>query len=190
MKLKKVNFIRILLMIFILQTVSIPGYALASTQDISVEVDGIPVQFDVSPVIENGRTLVPFRAIAEALQVEVVWDGQSKSIRAGSERTSVELQIGNSVAQANSVPVALEVAPKIIKDRTFIPLRFLVRLFQADVKWDGAERRVSIQSPPTEMKVVSYYALGSTNGDTDLTSWTDLFGVPYPQISVGHGSCE
>ena len=40
---------------------------------IPVVLDGLPLSFDVPPLIIEGRTFVPFRAIAEALQVEVAW---------------------------------------------------------------------------------------------------------------------
>lgn len=44
---------------------------------ITVRVDTLPVAFDVEPIIQNGRTVVPFRAIAEALNVEVSWEAET-----------------------------------------------------------------------------------------------------------------
>ncbi len=41
---------------------------------------GVPVSFDVPPVIEHGRTLVPFRAIGEALGVMVHWDNANRRV--------------------------------------------------------------------------------------------------------------
>lgn len=41
---------------------------------ISVVVDGQVLATEVSPVIENGRTMVPLRAIFEALDASVEWD--------------------------------------------------------------------------------------------------------------------
>lgn len=42
-----------------------------NTEQVTVTVDGKQVQFDAQPYIEDNRVLVPFRAIAEALGVEV-----------------------------------------------------------------------------------------------------------------------
>lgn len=45
-----------------------------------VLLDGLPVTFDVYPVIQNGRTLVPFRAIVEALNVKATWDDAAQTV--------------------------------------------------------------------------------------------------------------
>ena len=49
--------------------------AMAQQQEIPVLIVGLPVQFDVHPLIKGNRTLVPFRAVADALNVAVHWDG-------------------------------------------------------------------------------------------------------------------
>lgn len=41
---------------------------------VTVTVNGDAIYFDVEPFIENGRVLVPARAIMEALGAEVSWD--------------------------------------------------------------------------------------------------------------------
>lgn len=53
-----------------------------SVQNISVQGDNIKVlvnneliQFDVAPVIINGRTLIPIRAVVEKMGCSVEWDG-------------------------------------------------------------------------------------------------------------------
>lgn len=52
----------------------------AEPENISVEVNGVPLELDVAPVIENGRTLVPVRAICEALRVETVTENREPLI--------------------------------------------------------------------------------------------------------------
>lgn len=37
------------------------------------------LEFDVAPIIENDRTLVPIRAIFEALGADVTWDQETKT---------------------------------------------------------------------------------------------------------------
>ena len=56
------------------------NYVLALPENISVEVNGVPLELDVAPVIENGRTLVPVRAICEALRVETVTENREPLI--------------------------------------------------------------------------------------------------------------
>ena len=43
-----------------------------ANDEISVEIDGVKQSYDVMPVIVNGRTLVPLRAIFEALGADIV----------------------------------------------------------------------------------------------------------------------
>lgn len=46
---------------------------------ISVIVNGTRLKFDAQPVIENGRVLVPVRAIFQALGAEVTWDEDART---------------------------------------------------------------------------------------------------------------
>ncbi|MBC7326287.1 MAG: copper amine oxidase N-terminal domain-containing protein, partial [Moorella sp. (in: Bacteria)] len=62
-----------------------PTFARAQGRELAVLVDGLPVTFDVQPVIQEGRTLVPFRALAAALNVEVSWDGSTQTVRAAGQ---------------------------------------------------------------------------------------------------------
>ena len=64
MKMKKISGI-ILSVIMLCSTVT--AFAQASSDKVTVTMDGQEMEFDVQPVIENGRTLVPMRAIFEAL---------------------------------------------------------------------------------------------------------------------------
>jgi len=154
----------------------------AEQQKIPVLIDGLPVVFDVQPVIENGRTLVPFRAIAETLNVAVSWDGDTQTVSAADGETSVRLQIANKTAYRNNVPITLDVPPVIKNGRTLIPLRFFSEAYNCEVVWDGPDNTVRITSPPKEMAVTGFYALG----DSKTSSWTNLFGKPYPETSSGN----
>lgn len=160
----------------------LPQQVLAQEDRISVMVDGLSVNFDVKPIIEQGRTLVPFRALAEALNVRVDWDGNTQTIKAGDKQTNIQLQIGSSIAYINEIPVPLDVPPKIINGRTLIPLRFFSEAFNCSVEWIGATNEVNIISAPKEMTVIGFYALG----DSRTSSWTNLFGVPYPETAMGN----
>jgi len=150
--------------------------------EISVLVDGLPVVFDVSPVIHQGRTLVPFRATAEALHIEVSWDSASRTIDAAGPNSSVRLQIGSRTAYLNNTAVNLDVPPEICNGRTLIPLRFFSEACNYQVVWESSENTIRITSPSRDMTVVGFYALGSAQA----SSWTNLFGVPYPQTGSGN----
>src|SRR5450830_813791 len=114
---RKCFFIAIILSMML----SFAGLAQAAPQ---VVLDGQTISFDVPPVIENNRTLVPLRAIFEALGASVQWDGATQTVTATKSDTEITLIIGGQ-AFKNGQPVSLDVPAKIIESRTMVPLRFV-----------------------------------------------------------------
>lgn len=160
-----------------------PLIASAQGQEpVSVLVDGLNLNLDVSPIIQNGRTLVPFRAIAEAMNIDVSWDNQTRTVNATDGNTKVRLQINNRTAHLNNTSMTLDVAPQIVDGRTLIPLRFFSEAFNCQVDWNSSTYQVSIISPPKAMTVIGFYALG----DSQTSSWTNLFGQTYPNTATGN----
>jgi cobalamin biosynthesis protein CobT len=68
----------------------------AFAADLSVKVNGTPVAFtDSKPYIdENGRTLVPLRAIADAMNLEVEWDDATKTASFSNDTVCTSFKIG------------------------------------------------------------------------------------------------
>lgn len=162
-------------------TLVTPAFA-QPNKDISVSVDGLPVSFDVKPLIQDNRTLVPFRALAESLNVQVTWDQKNQTIQAQGNQTNITLRIGQKTARQNGTQVNLDVPPQVISGRTLVPLRFFSEAFQCQVNWQPAQNAIAITSPPRPMEVLGFYALG----DQRTSSWTNLFGQPFPNTSQGH----
>jgi len=50
---------------------------------------------DSPPIIKNGRTLLPIRAIIEALGGTVEWNASEKKVTVSLEQNTIELWIGN-----------------------------------------------------------------------------------------------
>lgn len=159
-----------------------PAKAQSGARPIAVMVDGLPVSFDVQPVLQDNRILVPFRAIAEALNIEVDWDGQTKTVSTKEEDNQIWLQIGNRKAYRNGKEVILDVPPQLLNGRTMIPLRFFSEACGCQVQWDPSLPGAWITSPPAPMTVIGFYALG----DSRTSSWTNLFGTAYPKTAPGH----
>ena len=116
--------------------------------DVKILLDGNEVKSDVAPFIQNDRTMVPARAIFEAMGAQVTWDAENKTVlmvrQKDSEFTSVVLQIGLEYAFVNSENVSLDAPAVIVNDRTFVPLRFITEAFNESITWDDATRTVSI----------------------------------------------
>lgn len=120
-------------------------------KDYSVDtfVNGISIDYEkydnVKPIIENGRTLAPVRAIAEALGSDVIWDEETQSVTIIKDDIKIEMTIGNTIAYVNGVEVVLDTAPEIISDRTLVPVRFIAESFNLTVDWDEASNTVIIE---------------------------------------------
>ena len=106
------------------------------------------VIFDVEPVIENGRTLVPFRAIFEAMGCAVEYsdkDGK-ETVSAQRENDKLFITIGENKMYFNEEEKALEVPVKITNDRTLVPLRAISEAFECEVNWYEDTKTIRINS--------------------------------------------
>ncbi len=117
----------------------------AVTQTI-VTIDGKTLQSDVAPIIIEGRTLVPLRAIFEALGAEVEWDNSSRTVTGRKDTTTIVLPIGSRSPTINGTPVQLDVPGTIVSGRTMVPARFIAESLGASVDWVEETRTVVIIS--------------------------------------------
>lgn len=134
------------LLITLLLLGSLSSAALAAP---AVLLDGRKISFDVPPMIENGRTLVPLRCIAEALGAEVGWDHSAQSVIIIHGTTTIKLKISSPTALKNDRRLNLEVPPRIVQGRTMVPLRFISEAMGAAVFWNSGARTVSIKTSRT-----------------------------------------
>lgn len=121
-----------------------------AAEEIKVFVDSVQVQFDVSPKMVGGRTMVPLRAIFEALGASVDWDQDTQTITAYNEAYIVKCTIGKNEMYVNNVEKTVDVAPMIIDGRTLVPARFVAEAFNCKVDWDAAALSVNITSAPID----------------------------------------
>lgn len=118
--------------------------------EVSVTFNGAKLEFDVQPFIENDRTLVPMRKIFEAVGASVEWDESTRTAIAtrnkNGEPVFVAIQADSEKAFINSDEKLLDVPAKIVNDRTFVPLRFVIEALGEKVEWDGETYTVVITS--------------------------------------------
>lgn len=135
--------------------------------DIKVLLDGNELAFDVPPQIADARTLVPMRAIFEALGAEVEWYGDAQVIAAEKGDTFITMKIGEGDISVNSEVVKLDVPPQIIDGRTLVPIRAVSESLDCDVQWDGENRVVSITSPESSTKPIAAPSFPIEYDDTE-----------------------
>ena len=113
---------------------------------ITVLLNNEGIGFDVLPINQKGRVLVPVRAVAEALGAKVIWnDAESKAVIEKDGRNIV-LQIANNVMDVDGRKITLDVAPKIIDGRTMVPVRAVSEAFDAKVDWNNELQQVIIDT--------------------------------------------
>lgn len=160
---------------------------------VTVMVNGRLLQSDVEPFIENGRTLVPMRAIFEALKAEVLWDAATETATATLRGTEVKITKNQTVAYVSGNPVTLDV-PAAIKDGRFVvPVRFISESFGAKVEWIEARRTAMIDGGlkfpachglPNELDVYDMIQSGDDGAGSVITNLMDnnistKWGVAY-----------
>lgn len=110
-------------------------------------VNGEATSLDVSPVVVNDRTYVPYRALAEAFGAKVDWYEPLQQVRVSQGTNIVTMQIGSKVNMANGLVKNMDVAPFIQKGRTMVPVRFMAESLGYKVSYtsnpDGSTKTVT-----------------------------------------------
>ena len=149
---------KIIPIILLLTAVMSTSTALAD-ENITVMLNGQAMDFDVAPIIQNDRVLVPMRAIFEELHCSVDYtdiDGRQIITAKLNENNSIGLVIGSDEMQIHNQKIKLDTAPIIVNDRTLVPLRAVSEAFDYDVNWDEDTKTVTISKeiPKTEYDIL------------------------------------
>jgi cell wall-associated NlpC family hydrolase len=125
-------------------------YNILAASPIAVTYDGKPIAFDVQPVLDNGRVLVPLRAIFETLGADVDWNGSTRTATAIRGLNTISLTVGETTAYINTTAVQLDVPAQTVDGRILVPLRFVSEAMGADVVWNSADQTVEISRKAEE----------------------------------------
>ena len=98
----------------------------------------------VMPVIENDRTLVPIRFIAESLGMNVVYLPSQERILLTGNGYEVWMTIGERGYTINDITFEMDTEPVVENDRTFIPLRAVSEAIGKTVEWDESNGLIYI----------------------------------------------
>ncbi|MCL2873844.1 MAG: copper amine oxidase N-terminal domain-containing protein [Defluviitaleaceae bacterium] len=96
---------------------------------------------ETTGIIIEDRTLLPVRAVGEAVGGDVDWNSETRQVTLIHDETTILLTIDDTTAIVNGEAVELDVPAKILNDRTFLPLRFIGDILGFDVDW--------VSDPPT-----------------------------------------
>lgn len=151
---------------------------------IQVNIEGKLLKMPTNPVIESGTTLVPMRAIFEALGAEIKWNNETQTVTGTKDATKVELTIGSKTVKKNGTVSQLAVAPKLVDGNTMIPLRYVSESLDMHVAWIGSERQVYIAKDraiegTTMSSVEALFAKYTPMYDGERFAEQPSFNAPY-----------
>lgn len=130
------NITLFLIVILISLNINTAVYAEISTEPIDVFINGKKIQSDVSPIIKDGRTLVPVRVISEEFGLQVGWHTINKIVHLFSnEKSWAKFKIDNKRVETSAGNDTLDVPPIIYNGRTMVPLRVIAEYLGMIVNW-------------------------------------------------------
>jgi len=161
---KSVSWVMILSLVLVSMLVPARFDAARASSDLTLTVDGVDITSLSAPVIVNDRTLVPVRFVAEQLGANVEWDGEAYTVTITKGERTIFLTIGSHLVEYDNGAscIVSDVAPRIINDRTYVPIRLISNAFGIGISWDDATRTVSVESNKTSSVETLY--------DFDITS--------------------
>ena len=137
-------------------TTPVPTYTALPNNEIRVVVN--EKELTARGVSIDGRTLVPLRALGEALGAAVQWDASKQEIRiekmlyqsdskgiVTESNRVILMNIGSKQILKNGTAQELDVAPQIINGSTMVPVRAVTDFLEATIAWDEASRTVKVQ---------------------------------------------
>ena len=117
-------------------------FPVPTEKGIKIFFNGKKLNLDVPARIEDNRTLVPVRGVIEQLGAKVEYDANTKKI--SINHGEIVLTVGSKTAIVNGKEVILDVPPKVIDNRTLVPLRFISENIDCNVHWGAKSKIVSI----------------------------------------------
>jgi hypothetical protein len=112
-----------------------------SNNGISQEID--PGRGTV-PMILSGRTLVPIRAIIEAMGGSIQWEASTQKITMTARGITMNMWVDKTDISVNGVMGKMDVGPSIVNNRTFVPVRFVAQNFDCKVEWLNSTKEAII----------------------------------------------
>ncbi len=123
-------------------------FIMLKIDDPKMSVDGEAKEVDPGrgtvPMILRGRTMVPIRAIVEAMGGNVGWNASNREVSLKVNSSDVRMWVDKKELTKNSAKSKIDVPPSIINNRTFVPLRFGTENLNCQVDWINSTRSIVI----------------------------------------------
>ncbi len=114
---------------------------------ITLEINGQIIDqssLPMEPIIIDNTTLVPVREIFENLGAVVDYKNDTREIFIGYNNSLITMTVDEYTYYVNGIAQTFPVPPKIINDKTMIPVRAVSEGMGLIVDWDDTTRTVSV----------------------------------------------
>lgn len=102
-------------------------------------------KFDTPPVIKHGRTLIPVRAVSEAMGATVKWNEEEKIVTITKDDKIIEFNLAENKVYVDEVETTIDVPAEVMNKRTMVPLRFIAEQLGLNVDWDEESNTIEIE---------------------------------------------
>lgn len=127
------------------QTAEKNGYALLQPFAAALSIDGEIHELPVQPLLYQGVSYAPVRALFERLGADVLWDDEARAAKVQLGERTLEIRPGKTEAQLDASAVPLAAAARIVGESLFVPIRDAAVLSGKQVHWDAERRTIFIQ---------------------------------------------
>ncbi|HSW10048.1 MAG TPA: stalk domain-containing protein [Bacillota bacterium] len=131
-----------------LALVGATGSTAAGTSPPTLWIEGRELRPAIPPAMIDGHTLVPVRAVAEALGARVDWVPERQEVAVAHRSRRIQLRVGAQEALVDGRPVRLPASPRMVGERVMAPLRFVAESMGSFVAWDPRGPAIHVSTNP------------------------------------------
>ncbi|MGD9567580.1 MAG: copper amine oxidase N-terminal domain-containing protein [Sedimentibacter sp.] len=102
-------------------------------------------KFDTPPVIKEGRTLIPVRAISEAMGADVSWNAEEKTVTITKDDKVIVFNLSENKVYVDEAETTIDVPAEVMNNRTMVPLRFIAEQLGLNVEYDEEMQTIVIE---------------------------------------------
>ena len=128
----------------------IKAVATIGSKDLEILINGISSKktMDVAAQINNGRTMLPLRFVAEALGFKVMWISETRTVVIYDDEFKVEIPVDSNLIIVNGVSYESDVKPQLVNNRTLLPIANIARALGlkdgTDILWNPQTRQATV----------------------------------------------
>ena len=127
---------------------NVTTYSAKSSANYFVTLNG--VRQDVTPIVQNGTTLLPVATVAKLVGYSGTWNNKTKSGTLEKNGVKVAFKLGSKslklTKNGTTKTITMLEPVKVIKGRTYLPLRAVGEALGMEVGYNGSTKEISLKT--------------------------------------------